>query len=413
MDKNFYIKTRKRLTNSIDSGAVILFSGEAPVKSGDSLYDFYVNRNFFYLTGINRDKMIFALVKNGENVLETLFIPRDNGDMARWVGDNMTVDEARELSGIEDIKFIDEFDDDFSDYIYRHNVKKVFLDGDNRFNRGAFSKALQFAENIKKSYPALLIENAEDVFASLRQIKEDEEIECIKKAISITKDGIYSMMKNVKPDMMEYEIEAYFDFELKRNGVKEPAFNTIAAGGKNAATLHYEDNNCVVKDGELILFDLGAAYNGYSADITRTFPINGKFSDEQKYFYDLVLRGQKLVIDKIRPGVPYGELNKVLRKFYVEELKKKGMVKTDSDLSEYYFHSVSHHLGLETHDVGDRNGLLKEGMVITVEPGIYIRSLGLGIRIEDDVVVTKDGCEVLSKDIIKEIDDIEKLMGGR
>lgn len=413
MDKNFYIKARKRLAESIDCGAVILFSGEAPVKSGDSLYDFYVNRNFFYFTGINREKMIFVLVKNNENVTETLFIPRDNGEAARWVGANMTVSEARELSGIEDIGFIDEFDDVFSDYIYRQNVKKVILDCDNRFNRGAFSKALLFAEEIKKSYPALLIESGEEIFASLRQIKEDEEIKCIKKAISITKDGICSMMKNAKPDMAEYEIEAYFDFELKRNGVKQPAFNTIAAGGKNAATLHYEDNNCIVKDGELILFDLGAAYNGYSADITRTFPVNGKFSDEQKYFYDLVLRGQKLVIDMIRPEVPFGDLNKALREFYVKELKNKGMVESDSDLSEYYFHSVSHHLGLETHDVGDRNGLLKEGMVITVEPGIYIRQMGLGIRIEDDVLVTKDGCEVLSKDIIKEIDDIEKLMGGR
>lgn len=413
MDNNLYIKNRKKLFDKMTcNSAVVLFSGEAPVKSGDSLYDFFVNRNFFYVTGIEREKMIFAAVKAEGNEFCTLFIPRDNGQMARWVGANLEENEAKELSGIEDVKYIDEFDDEFGDYIYRHKITALYIDTDNRFNRGAVTPGLKFAEKVRTGYPCVEIKDACNIFSDLRQRKEPEEIEAMKKAISITKDGIYSMMKNSKGGMIEYEIEAYFDFELKRNGVRTPAFNTIAAGGKNATVLHYGDNNCVVNDGEMILFDLGACWENYSADITRTFPVNGKFTDIQKDFYNMVLKGQKLVIDMIRPGIPFADLNKALREYYVEEMKKRGYASNDAELSEYYFHSVSHHLGLETHDVGSRNGLLEEGMVITVEPGIYIEELGIGIRIEDDVMVTKDGCEVLSKDIIKEADDIEKFMCG-
>ncbi len=412
MDKSFYINNRKKLFNKIDNNsALILFSGDAPVKNGDSLYDFFVDRNFYYMTGIDRKRMFFAAVKSMGRERCILYIPRDNGHMARWVGANMTPFEAKEASGISDIRFIDEFEDDFAVFCNKNKIKSVYIDTENRFNRD-YSIEIVFAEKVRSSYPSVEIKEAFGVLSSLREIKEPEEIELMKKAISITKDGIYSMMKNAKAGMREYELEAYFDFELKKNGVKAPAFNTIAAGGKNATVLHYEENNCAVNDNEMILFDLGASYGKYSADITRTFPINGRFTDEQKDFYNMVLDGQKLIIDMIKPGIDFASLNETLRKYYVTEMKKRGFVKDDSDLNEYYFHSVSHHLGLETHDVGDRNGVLKEGMIITVEPGIYITEKGIGIRIEDDVLVTKDGCEVLSADIIKEADDIERFMSG-
>jgi len=322
----------------------------------------------------------------------------------------MTAEEAVAVSAIADIRYIDEFESELKKHT--DSVSIVYIDMDDKFDRPYSTKGLRFGARLKNRYPDIELKDAQDIFATLRQIKEAEEIELMKKAIDITKSGIYSMMKNARPGMMEYEIEAYFDYELKRNGVKEPAFTTIAAGGENATVLHYEDNNSIVKDGDMILFDLGAAWGNYSADITRTFPVNGKFTDTQRDLYNMVLEGQKLVIDMIRPGIPFAELNKTLREYYVEEMGKRGFVKNDEELNEYYFHSVSHHLGLETHDVGSRNGLLEEGMVITVEPGIYIKELGIGIRIEDDVLVIADGSEVLSKDIIKEARDIERFMCG-
>jgi Xaa-Pro aminopeptidase len=213
--------------------------------------------------------------------------------------------------------------------------------------------------------------------------------------------------------MYEYQAEAYFDFELKKAGVRDFAFKSIVASGKNGTVLHYSDNDSIMEDGSLVLCDVGAQWNYYNGDITRTFPVNGKFTPRQRQIYDIVLGGHDLIIDTIRDGVEFASLNEILKKYYAEELKKIGLIKNDNEVSKYYYHGVSHLLGLETHDVGRHNeGLLREGMVLTVEPGLYIEEENIGIRIEDDVLVLKNGCEVLSKDIIRTADDIEKYMGG-
>jgi Xaa-Pro aminopeptidase len=198
---------------------------------------------------------------------------------------------------------------------------------------------------------------------------------------------------------------------LKRRGVKEKAFTTIAAAGKNAAVLHYSENSAKTADGDLILFDLGAQSSYYAADISRTFPVNGKFTDRQKQLYNIVLSGQKKVISAIKPGIPFASLNGILVDFYAKELKKIGLIEKKEDVARYYYHSVGHMLGLETHDIGrSREGVLQKGMVFTVEPGLYIAEEGIGIRIEDDVVVTEKGCDVLSKNIVKTVEEIEALM---
>ena len=197
---------------------------------------------------------------------------------------------------------------------------------------------------------------------------------------------------------------------LKENGVTDKAFKTIAASGKNGCILHYTKNNSVMNDGDLLLVDAGAQYKWYNGDITRTFPVNGKFTEKQKEIYNIVLGGQNVVINMIKAGVSYPSLNEKLKEYYLEELKKTGLAETMEDVSKYYYHSVSHFLGAETHDVGDRKQVLKEGMIITVEPGLYIEELGIGIRIEDDVLVTKDGCRVLTKDLPKTVEEIERFM---
>lgn len=411
MKNSFYIKNRTKIENKIsENSAMFLYSGKAPNKIGDECYTFTPLRNFYYMTGLDRQNMIYFMYKKDGVCTHSIFIPRYDKVKAKWIGPEMLPDEVRRISGIDSIYYIDEFDETVSNILFSKRIENIYLDLENRyFDNG--KQAFILAEKLNKHYPYIFIKNVHGIMADCRMIKESEEIDNIKKAIDITKEGIYAMMKNAQAGMYEYEIEAYFDFELKRHGVKDFAFKSIAASGKNAAVLHYSKNNSKTSDNDLILCDVGAQYNYYNGDITRTFPVNGKFTDRQREIYNVVLEGQKKVIDAIKPGLEFKRLNEILKEYYVTKLKDLGL---KGDVTEYYYHGVSHMLGLETHDVGRHNeGYLEAGMVFTVEPGLYIAEEGIGIRIEDNVVVTEDGCEVLSKDIIKSADDIENYMAGK
>ncbi len=226
----------------------------------------------------------------------------------------------------------------------------------------------------------------------------------------MTGEGIKTIMANAKPDMMEYELEAYFNFSLDVQGVKEHAFPTIAASGENATILHYTDNDKKVIDGDLVLFDLGASFGYYSADISRTIPVNGIFSDRQEELYNAVLKSQLAAMQAVRPGVTMTELNNLSRDVMASELISIGVIKRASEIYELYPHGVSHSLGLETHDPLSYSEPLKAGMIITIEPGLYLEDEGIGIRIEDDVLVTEEGYINLSEAIIKTVEDIEAYM---
>lgn len=411
MNKDFYINTRKKIIDRIeDNSLFVLFSGTAPHKSADAYYDFIVNKNFFYMVGIEREKFILLIEKKNGETKEILFIDKVSPLEEKWTGFRMKEEEARSISGIENIRPVNEFYDYLNHIFFNGNFTNMYLD----LERGKWdaeeTKALSLAKSIREKYPHIKIYNSYNIISKSRMIKTEEEIEMIRKAIEITKHGINRMMQNSKPGMMEYQLEAYFDFELKTLGAKRHAFNTIAASGKNAIVLHYGENNCPMNDGELILFDLGAEYNNYCADISRTFPVNGRFTERQRVIYNIVLKSQLETIKAVKPGLPFKELNNVTKRVLIEECKKIGLIKEDEEISKYYYHGVSHYLGLDTHDVGDREAVLEPGMVLTIEPGLYIEEEGIGIRIEDNVVVTEDGCENLSKDIIKTVEEIEAFM---
>lgn len=412
--QQFFINNRKKVLDKLeDKSALVLFAGKAPIRRGDQYYGFTPDRNFYYLTGIDQPKIIFLALKNGEQTEEYIFIERYDEIKAKWDGATITEEKAKEASGIDNIKWLDEFDQIFSKSFFKGFIQNLYLDLENRY-LNPWTDAFQFAESARKNYPYANIKNVYNIIGNFRFLKTDQEIENIRKAISITKDGIESILKNAKPNMMEYEIEAYFDFELRKNGVRDYAFPTILASGKNATVLHYVENNCKAEDGDLILIDLGASYGYYSADISRTFPVNGKYTERQKQLYNIVLEGQRRVIEAVKPELPIKRLNEILIEYYQEELKKIGLIKEDSELVNYYYHGVGHSLGLETHDItGDDCEILKPGMVITVEPGLYIAEEGIGIRIEDDILVTETGYENLSKDIIKTVDEIEAFMQGK
>ena len=409
LSKEFFKNNRNKLFSVIeDNSIVVLFSGSAPKKSYDEQYPFAVNKNFYYETGINEANDIVILSKINGECSSTLFIARFDEKKAKWVGKTLNEEEAKEISDVENVRYIDEFEEVLDEYLVK--VDYVYLDMEKQSFEERLTNAELFKAEINEVCEDVTVLDCFNLIAEHRMIKEKEEIELIKKAIDITRVGIETIMKNSKSEVYEYQLEAYFDFEIKRNGATDFAFKTIAASGVNGAVLHYSENNSLIEKGSLILFDLGAEYKLYNADISRTFPVDGKFSDRQKQIYEIVLRGQDLVISNVKPGITLIELNNILVNFYADELIKIGLISEKEEVKKYYYHGVSHHLGLDTHDASIRNYPLKEGAVITVEPGLYIEEEKIGIRIENDVLVTSDGCIDLASDIIRTVEDIEDFM---
>ncbi|MBT2579865.1 aminopeptidase P family protein [Bacillus sp. ISL-8] len=412
MKSTFFAQNRERLVNTLpDESITILFAGQAPHMSADAHYKFVPNRNFYYLTGIDEPNVIFMLKKFGKSVEETLFIEKSDPVMEKWDGKTVSKEDAEQISGIKKVVYIESFEKTMANTLFTDNVKHLYLDLERREWKGTETKTLAFAKHVREQYPHVLIGNVYPHICELRVFKTEEEIEIIKEAIAVTKEGIYNVLKHAKADVMEYELEARFDFTLKSSGIKHHAFNTILASGKNATVLHYEDNDAQIQNGDLVLLDLGAQKDYYNADISYTFPASGTFSSRQKQIYNIVLKALKETTELIKPGLKFTALNEHTKKVLAEECKAIGLIQEDEELSKYYYHGVSHFLGLDTHDVGTyKDRVLEEGMVITIEPGLYIEEESIGIRIEDDILVTKDGYENLSKDIIREVEEIEEFM---
>jgi Xaa-Pro aminopeptidase len=412
MNKEFFVGNRKRIADKLKPDSLmVLFAGKAPHLSSDMFYPFEVNRNFYYLTGIDQEESVLLVEKNGSDVTETLFIQKSNFEVEKWTGTVLSEEEAEEISGIKTISFIDDFDDYFSGRIFRCPFENLYFDFE-KYGHGDERKSTHiFAEEIKKKYPYLQTKNIFPEIRNMRMIKQPVEIEEMKKAIKVTRLGIENIFANASPGMKEYQLEAYFHFIRKFHGLKRH-IPDIFVSGKNAWILHYIKNDCVAKNGKLVLVDVGADSSYYGSDISRAFPINGKFTKRQRQIYNIVLKTQRAVINMIGPGVLISELNAMADKMLTEECKKIGLIKEDKDISKYYYHGIGHTLGLDVHDPRDMDPKfrLKEGMIITVEPGLYIKEEGIGVRIEDDILVTKYWYENLSRSIIKEPDEIEAFM---
>lgn len=410
-----YILRRETLMNAYPNGSIVfIYSNIAPMRSQDESYPFSVNRNFYYFTGIERENMTLMIQKDYQGKISTsLFIEPYDELQAKWVGGRMKPKEAKEVSQVDIICN----QNDFSETIVRifgnnrnENNFTIGLDLWKHTDKQAPTRAHEMANYCQNNFPAAQIIDINAQCTKLRLIKDSDEIEMMKVAQKTTKIAIEAMMKHACSGVNEMEMEAVFNYALMKQGVRKTAFPTIAAGGKNATTLHYVENNQIVQEGELLLCDLGSQHRNYCADITRTFPINGKFSERQKQIYNIVLQGQQLVIEAATPGKTLKDLNDILKAHYQKSLKEIGLLENNM-VEDYYFHSVSHMLGLDTHDVDFRGQTtLQPGMVITVEPGLYIEAEGLGIRIEDDVLITEGACINLSQDILKSVDEIEAFM---
>jgi len=409
--KEFFVKNRENLFEKMNDGDMALFfSGTSPQSTADSHYKFRPDKNFYYLTGTTRESFILLMTKTAGKTESIIFIEKPDYDIEKWVGRKLTKEQVTEISGIENVQYLSGFEAFINRMIYSTKYDNMYLDLARMAYNGETTAAMKFAETVQKNYPAIKIMNAHKFMCELRMIKSDFEIEEMKKAVNLTKMGLEAVMNNLKPGEIEYTAEAEFLYTIRKNGADTNAFDTIAASGGNAVILHYVENDNVMDDGNLILMDLGAQYKQYASDITRTYPINGKFSDRQKTIYNIVLKANEEVIKMMKPGVPFADLNKKSTEVLTEGLLEIGLIKEAKEVSKYYYHGVSHFLGLDVHDIGFRDAVLEPGMVFTVEPGLYIAEENIGIRIEDDILITEDGYVNLSKDIIKSVEDIEAFM---
>ena len=415
MQEIYKARRQRVMEDKRENTAVVIFSGNAPMKSQDENYPFAVDRNFFYLTGIERENMILVMRKNylGE-YNESLYIEPYDEVLAKWVGGRMRSAEATAISGVAEVAGVENFPDRLNSMVeYSRGLGKltVYLDLWRYHKDQADTPAHTLAATLQHKYPAVAIEDINGTKAAMRAIKDETELDFMRKAQEHTRIAIEQMLRYAKPGMNERELEGAFDFALMKQGVREHAFHSIFAGGKRATTLHYGENDQIVNDGELVLIDLGSAYGNYCADISRTFPVNGKFTDRQKELYNTVLEAQRIVIENAKPGLTTRQLNQMVIDYYETRLDDLGLRKDDKTVRDYYYHGVSHHLGLDTHDIcTDRERTLKPGMVITVEPGLYIEDESIGIRIENDVLITEDGCEDLSIAIPRTVEEIEAIM---
>ncbi len=414
MDALSFIQRREKLLSQmIEQSVLILFSGALIKSSADGHYPFVVNKNFFYLTGIDQEHSVLVMVKTPTTVRTYLFIDEIDESKVRWVGKKLDVETANKLSGIHDILMMSMLETRLKEIYADTNsfgkVTHVYLD----LEKGLvlddqLTTTVSYGKDITQTYPHLKIENVYPLITRLRMIKSPQEVDVIRQAIKATAYGLQQIRKHLKPNLYEHQIEALFQYSIKEFGNHGLAFDTIIASGKNAVILHYPNPKDKIVDGALVLCDLGASHDQYRGDITRTYPANRQFNPLQKQVYEIVLKANQLIIQMAKPGLKIVDLQQACLKFLAEACVKEGLIKSEDEIGKIYYHNVGHHLGLDTHDPISRELPLEPGCVITVEPGLYIKELGIGIRIEDNVLITEKGCENLSVEIPKTIAELER-----
>tara|TARA_B100001564_G_scaffold98375_1_gene80678 strand:+ start:83679 stop:84977 length:1299 start_codon:yes stop_codon:yes gene_type:complete len=426
IDKSLFVKNRLKFKQQMVSKSIAVFNSNDIFTTGaDSSLAFHQHRNIFYLSGIDQEETILVLFPDSPDpsLREILFIKKTSEKMAVWEGLKLSKDQASEISGIKSIFWLDQFDEIFkkqmldSEIFYFNNNdhyrQKVQIETrEDRFLKMISSK--HSTHKILYSYPIMEL---------LRGVKEKEEIDLISNACAITEKAFRRVLKILRPGLTEYEIEAEYAYEFLRNRSKGFAYSPIIASGGNACILHYTENNKTCNDGDMLLMDVGAEYANYSSDMTRTVPVNGKFSDRQKEVYQAVLNVKNEATKLLVPGTIWNDYHIEVGKLMTSELIGLGLIdkldiknqdNNNPAYKKYFMHGTSHHIGLDTHDFGQLKTPMLPNMVFTVEPGIYIPEENLGIRLEDDVVIQSiGGPRNLMNNIPIEIEEIEDLMNSQ
>jgi len=440
-------------------GMLILFSAEVRLYSGDVSYEYRQENNLFYLTGIRHPETTLVLMPQNSSRQEILFLPDRDPHRELWDGKMASPEDVGDISGIQTVWSSSEFDSFLNSVLYGRPYRSQSSQSDDFFAdlqkgvadvylfmepkpglTGEVGEEFRFANRLRERFTGIQIKDASQIFQQLRVIKSPYEVKQLQEAIDITIEAQLEVMKILHPGLWEYEVEALIEYVFKKRNSFDWAFPSIVASGPNATTLHYQESQRQIQDGDLLLMDIGAEYNYYAADVTRTIPVNGTFTPEQAAIYQLVLNAQKESIALVKPGVPILTVHQKATEVLKEGLFRLGLI-TDPSTNQYrvfFLHGVGHFIGLAVHDVrtGDH---LRPNMVLTIEPGIYVREdseerlvaqgvseqeldkirpalrkfMNIGVRIEDDILVTEDGYQVLSQTAPREIKEIERLMGAR
>lgn len=440
MDKNqkeFHFSRRKEFSRLIGNDSLaIIFGNTHQNKSYDGDYKFKQFKNFYYLTGFTEANSALMIAPGGINlpvnkkdkkIFEALYVMKKDPLMETWNGNRLGYNKVNSELGIDN-----SFENEQLNIILNSRAlqkfRKLYINfGEMLKLTGEMKRIITFFEySLNRIAPHVEIIDASFILGKMRAVKTLYEIKLIQKACNISALSILETIKTIKPGINEYQVEADLEYNYKFNGSQDNAYPPIVAGGSNACILHYENNDQVLRSGELLLIDSGAEYNYYCSDVTRTFPVNGKFTKEQKLIYGIVLKANKECIKKIKPGIKFSAIHKLSDEVLANGLNKEGLLKNKKDIKKYSLHGVGHHIGLDTHDavasgktLNDDADTLKKGNVVTIEPGLYFpanskeipkRFWGIGVRIEDDILVTGNGSNNLTESILKEADEVEFAM---
>ncbi len=425
IDKALYIANRQKFTAQMAAGSLAIFnSNDIYPVSADSTLPFAQHRDILYLSGVDQEESILVLFPNASNPAhrEVLFLKETSELIAIWEGEKLTKQTAFETSGIQTVYWLQQFPTIFKQMMAEASGIYLNTNEHLRANTEVETREDRFIKQVKQDYPAHQVHKSAPIMHKIRSIKEQTELDLMQTACNITEAGVRRLLGFIKPGVWEYEIEAELAHEFLRKRSKGFAYTPIVASGKNACVLHYIENNQQCKDGDVILLDVGAEYANYSSDLTRCIPVNGRFTARQKAVYNAVLHVKNEATKLLVPGTIMAEYHKQVGTLMEEQLVNLGLISLDDIKNQdptwpaykkYFMHGTSHFLGLDTHDVGLWHEPIAANMVFTVEPGIYIPAEGLGIRLEDDVVVQASGAPFnLMANIPIEADEIEALMNA-
>lgn len=422
LNPELFVQNRERFVKMMKKNSIaILVSNDETPSNGDAIYRFRQNSDLYWLSGITQeDSMVILFPDNPDpKYREVLVLVRPIELKEKWDGKRLRANEAKKMSGIQNIVWLDALDGLLQPWI--HLADTIYLDSNENDRKASLlrTRDYRFIEEMKSRYPLHSFERAAKLFKELRAVKTALEVEVMQQAIDITDTTFRRLLKFIKPGVMEYEIEAEIVHSFLSQRATGEAYGSIIASGDRARTLHYVSNNQECKDGELILMDFGAEYGGYNADLTRTIPVNGKFSKRQKTVYNACLHLHDYAKSLLKPGITIVDYTDKVGEEATQQFLKIGLLKKTDVKNEdpenrayrkYLYHGISHHLGIDVHDLGTRTEPIKAGMVFTVEPGIYIEEEQMGIRLENNIWITKNGNKDLMKNIPITVEEIEALM---
>ena len=412
MNAEFHSNNRKKLYESLpDQTVVILCSGRSIRKTADENYPFYADRNFLYLTGLDREDFILLAEKEANQVKETIFILPPDAHAERWTGTRLKEAEVREISGIEQIRYRSEFDTYIHQLMRNGHFVTAALDLYKNDSSDSDTENFRMASRIRKDYPWMNLINVSRQLKKQRTIKQPCEIAAIREAVKITRDGILAMMKASRPGMYEYQYKAEFDYALAQHGCLAPAFPSIVSAGQNNFCIHYYAYTGQAQDGDMVLNDVGAQYDHLFNDVSRGWPCNGRFTERQKLLYTCAYNTSQHMFSIIKPGMKMADVDRLAREYNYTQLKAIGLCDTYDDIGTYMWHGGAHHVGWDTHDLVEAE-IIEPGMVFCVDIGIYCEEWGIGFRLEDNCLVTEDGCANLTVSIPRTIEEIEEVMAA-